>query len=90
MDHSSSGPRVVVHLTTAGLIPAQKPASDNARPCCCQQCGTLLGLERRGQLHLKYKDTENWFVGAFKWTTRCRRCGSMNSLTVGLPDEQAG
>ena len=90
MDRTSRGPRVVACAPTAGLIPAQKPANDNATACCCEQCGTLLGIERRGQLHLKYKDTENWFVGTFKWTTRCRRCGAMNSLTVGLPEEKAG
>lgn len=90
MDHTPRGPRVVVHLTTAGLIPAQKPANDNANPCRCEKCAALLGIEQRGQLHLKYKDTEHKFVGTFKWTTRCRRCGSMNSLTVGLPEEQAG
>jgi hypothetical protein len=90
MDPTSRGPRVVMHVTTAGLIPAEKPANDNAHPCCCKTCGALLGIERRGQLHLKYKDTENWFVGTFKWTTRCRRCGAMNSVTVGLQEQQAG
>jgi hypothetical protein len=90
MDHTSRRPRVVVHVTTAGMIAAQKSADDKANPCCCEQCGTLLGIEHRGQLHLKYKDTDNWFVGTFKWTTRCRRCGAMNSITVGLPEGQAG
>lgn len=90
MDHTSRRPRVVVHLTIAGLIPAQNPANDNAHPCRCGQCSTLLGIESRGLLHLKYKDTDNWFIGTFRWITRCRRCGTLNSVTVGLPEEQAG
>jgi hypothetical protein len=47
----------------------------------CRACGSLLGVERGGQLHVKYKDADVWIVGTCR--RACRRCGERNEVTVG-------
>jgi hypothetical protein len=42
----------------------------------CSSCGTLLGLERRGRLHLKYK-TAQYIVQGLVMAV-CRRCASIS------------
>ena len=47
------------------------------RPWRCDTCATLLGVERDGELHVKYKEAQYWIRGACRHT--CRRCGAMNT-----------
>ena len=42
----------------------------------CRTCGTLLGVERQGRLHLKYKSAQYVVTGPV--TAICRRCESTN------------
>ncbi len=48
----------------------------------CQACGTLLGLERQGRLHLKYKTAQ--YVVTGRVTATCRRCSAENRTTNGM------
>lgn len=50
---------------------------DAASPCAewrCHSCSNLIGIERDGELHLKYKDAEFFVRGGFV-RAPCRRCG---------------
>lgn len=40
----------------------------------CDRCGTLLGIEREGDIELKYKDAYYRVRGEVM--ARCRRCGA--------------
>lgn len=42
----------------------------------CRKCGTLLGVERKGRLYLKYKTAQYVVTGAV--TAICRRCSEVN------------
>ena len=42
----------------------------------CRKCRSLLGVERSGRLHLKYKDAQ--FVVEGTVTAVCRRCSELN------------
>ena len=42
----------------------------------CRNCRTLLGVERSGRLHLKYKNAQ--FVVEGTVTAVCRRCAELN------------
>ena len=47
----------------------------------CRQCGTLLGVERGGRLHLKYKTAQ--FVVSGEVMAVCRRCAEISETVVG-------
>ncbi|MGD0527718.1 MAG: hypothetical protein ABSE49_21475 [Polyangiaceae bacterium] len=51
-----------------------------ARPWRCCSCGSLLGVLRGGELHLKYRDVEHWITGRCRHA--CRRCGATNAVDV--------
>jgi len=65
-----------------------RPSSPNAsaapptraRRWSCRSCGALLGVEENGELHIKYKEVQHWICGSCRH--RCRRCGTMNQVTV--------
>jgi hypothetical protein len=81
LDHTSFRPRLgTLPIVTSAV--REKPANDNARPWRCRACGALLGVARGGELQVKYKDTEVWFIGGTCRRT-CRRCGERNEVTVG-------
>lgn len=42
----------------------------------CSACGALLGVEVRGQMHLKYKAAQYVVTGPV--TAVCRRCSTTN------------
>ena len=42
----------------------------------CTRCGTLLGVELHGRMHLKYKSAQYVVTGAVKAV--CRRCETTN------------
>ena len=42
----------------------------------CRKCRSLLGVERSGRLHLKYKEAQ--FVVEGTVTAVCRRCSELN------------
>lgn len=46
----------------------------------CSSCGALLGVEENGELHIKYKELQHWIRGTCRH--RCRRCGTLNQVTV--------
>jgi len=50
----------------------------------CRQCGTLLGVERGGKMHLKYKTAQFVVTGPVMGV--CRRCAEINEITV-VPEE---
>ena len=50
----------------------------------CRVCGTLLGLERQGRLHLKYKTAHYVVTGPV--TAICRRCSERNEMTCAPQD----
>jgi hypothetical protein len=52
---------------------------------CCS-CGTLLGVERQGRLHLKYKSAQYVVTGMV--TSVCRRCDTTNQIEC-RPEEAA-
>ncbi|HEY3820259.1 MAG TPA: hypothetical protein VGL81_24005 [Polyangiaceae bacterium] len=71
----------------AGSRPAARGAPSDpsaARPWRCRACGALLGVERNGEVHVKYKEVQHWISGRCRH--HCRRCGTMNVLSVGAPD----
>jgi hypothetical protein len=49
----------------SATVPASEPGASNdcpkaaARPWRCRACGALLGMERDGELHVKYKEKPN-------------------------------
>jgi ribosomal protein L37E len=47
----------------------------------CVRCGTLLGVEKRGHMHLKYKTAQ--FIVAGSVLASCRRCGELSETFVG-------
>jgi hypothetical protein len=55
-------------------------ASGNGRPWRCRTCGSLLGIERGDELHVRFKDAELWIVGRCRQV--CRRCGESNSIAI--------
>jgi hypothetical protein len=64
-------------LASAPSTPSPAPS---ARPWRCRACGSLLGVLRGGELHLKYKDVQHWIVGRCRHV--CRRCGATNVVHV--------
>ena len=50
----------------------------------CRTCGTLLGVERHGRLHLKYKSAQYVVTGAV--TAVCRRCETTNESVSPRPE----
>lgn len=45
----------------------------------CEACGTLLGVERRPRLHVRYKQLDLMVDGSdFIVTIPCRKCGRLN------------
>jgi phage FluMu protein Com len=50
--------------------------SSDEREWRCRKCRSLLGMERSGRLHLKYKDAQ--FVVEGKVMAVCRRCSELN------------
>ena len=53
----------------------------NEKAWRCRQCGTLLGVERAGRLHLKYKTAQ--FVVSGQVMAVCRRCSEISETAVG-------
>ena len=51
-----------------------------ARPWRCHACAALLGTQRDGELHVKYKEAQYWIRGGCRHA--CRRCGAMNSVLI--------
>ena len=54
----------------------------------CRQCGTLLGVERAGRLHLKYKTAQ--YVVSGQVMAVCRRCSEISETVVGAAAGAAG
>jgi hypothetical protein len=53
----------------------------------CEECGTLLGIERDGKLRVRYKDMEYRIDGRnYTISTVCRRCHALNE-TSPTPEE---
>jgi hypothetical protein len=48
------------------------------RPWHCRACGALLGVEHRGELHIKYKEAQYFVRGHCRHD--CRRCGATNAV----------
>ncbi len=55
-------------------------ATHESREWRCRSCNTLLGVERGGRLHLKYKSAQ--YVVAGPVTAICRRCETTNERTA--------
>jgi phage FluMu protein Com len=53
----------------------------------CVRCGTLLGVEVRGRMHLKYKSALYTVTGAV--TAVCRRCDATNETVCPPGDARA-
>jgi hypothetical protein len=51
----------------------------------CRGCGTLLGVERQGRLHLKYKNAQYVVTGPV--TAICRRCEASNETVCPRGDD---
>ena len=60
----------------------------NEKEWRCRQCGTLLGVERGGRLHLKYKTAQ--FVVSGQVMAVCRRCSEISETVVGAAASAAG
>ena len=77
----------------AARPPAPAGASMAERQWRCKRCQTLLGVERGGVLHLKYKKARFAVRGVAQAV--CRRCGELNVQTtsrcppVGAPEVAA-
>jgi phage FluMu protein Com len=54
----------------------------------CRQCGTLIGVERYGRMHLKYRSAQFIVTGAV--TAVCRRCSEINEVVVGAEASPTG
>ncbi len=46
----------------------------------CRKCGTLLGVERNGKLHLKYKAAQYLVEGSV--TAVCHRCSELTEMVT--------
>ncbi|MEZ4229066.1 MAG: hypothetical protein R3B89_07880 [Polyangiaceae bacterium] len=55
--------------------------SGGQRPRRCEQCGTLIGVERAGRMLLKYKTSQYLVRGEVMAV--CRRCSAINETVVG-------
>ncbi|MBN1630005.1 MAG: hypothetical protein JW990_09585 [Thermoleophilia bacterium] len=55
----------------------------------CRHCGSLLGVEHEGRLHLKYKAAQYLVVGSV--TAVCHRCNQLSVMetTRTLQDQDA-
>ncbi|MFI5298641.1 MAG: hypothetical protein ACHREM_11125 [Polyangiales bacterium] len=62
--------------------------NDNEREWRCRRCTTLLGVERNGRLHLKYKSAQYVVMGPV--VAVCRRCSGTNEMTTQHADDLAG
>lgn len=54
----------------------------------CRQCGTLLGVERQGKMHLKYKTAQFIVTGPVMGI--CRRCSEINEIVVASDEPTKG
>ncbi len=61
--------------------------STASKPWRCRSCAALLGMVHGDELHVKYKDDEQWIQGTCR--RPCRRCRTMNILTVGAAAKRA-
>jgi len=53
----------------------------------CRTCGTLLGVQRDGRLHLKYKSAQYIVTGTVAGI--CRRCDTTNEIVCRAEDASA-
>jgi len=60
----------------AGCVYPVMDATPSTHEWRCKRCNTLLGVERRGRLHLKYKTAQYVVTGPV--TAICRRCEATN------------
>jgi len=51
----------------------------------CQECKTLLGIWRRGKMHLQYKKAQYLVRG--KVLAVCRACSTINEADSEMPAE---
>ena len=71
---------------SVGAMPGVLP-HPGGRPWRCRACAALLGMERDGELHVKYKEAVYSIRGQCRHG--CRRCGAMNVLLVPPPPVRA-
>jgi len=60
------------------LMRRWKMAESPGRSWRCTRCGTLLGVERGGRLHLKYKAAQYLVEGSV--TAVCHRCKELSVM----------
>jgi ribosomal protein L40E len=48
----------------------------------CEKCGALLGVERRGGLHLRHKEQQYVVGGEYNVIAVCRRCSAVNEKSA--------
>ena len=64
-------------------------AENPERSWRCRRCGALLGVERDGKLHLKYKAAQYLVEGSV--TAVCHRCNELSVMatTQTMQDQDA-
>jgi hypothetical protein len=62
------------------LMRRRKMAKNPGRSWRCGRCGTLLGVERDGKLHLKYKTAQYLVEGTV--TAVCHRCNELCEIVT--------
>lgn len=82
MDRVGFDPQAMILESATGraseLVAPRAGPTAAARPWRCHACGSLLGVERDGDLHVKYKEAQYWIRGHCRHA--CRRCRAMNSF----------
>ena len=61
-------------------------AESPGRSWRCTRCGTLLGVERGGRLHLKYKAAQYLVEGSV--TAVCHRCNELSVMRTKMESRQ--